>query len=65
MNKDFTYCAIKHKHCKNQRECKRRLANYDEETQTKAMYDGRISFTDGLVCVDNGYENFMEFEDEK
>ncbi len=65
MKNDFTYCTIKYKHCKKQRECKRWLANYDEETQIKAMYEGRISFTDGLVCGDNGYENFKEFKYDK
>lgn len=65
MKNDFTYCIIKYKHCKKQKYCKRWLANYDEEKQIKAMYDGRIWFIDGLVCVDSGYENFKEIEDDK
>ena len=65
MNKDITYCTIKYKHCKKQRECKRWIANYDEDTQIKALYDSNIFFVDGLVCVNGGYENFKEFEDDK
>ena len=65
MNKDIIYCTIKYKHCRKQRDCKRWIANYDEETQVKAIYDSRIVFTDGLVCVNNGYENFKELKNEK
>lgn len=65
MKSDFTYCTIKYKHCKKQRDCKRWLANYDEETQVKAIYDNSIWFTDGLVCVNGGYENFKEIRDDK
>lgn len=65
MNKDIIYCTIKYKHCKKQRDCKRWLANYDENTQIKALYDSNIFFTDGLVCVNSGYENFKEFKDDK
>jgi len=64
MKNDFTYCTIKYKHCKKQRECKRWLSNYTTDKQNKMLYDGRIWFTDGLVCVNNGYENFKEIEDE-
>lgn len=59
MKNDFTYCTIKYKHCKKQKYCKRWLANYDEQTQTKAMYDGRIWFMDGLVCVDSAYDSYV------
>lgn len=65
MKSDITYCTIKYKHCKKQKECKRWLANYDEEKQTKALYDSNFWFMDGLICVDNGYENFKELENEK
>ena len=58
MKNDFTYCTIKYKHCKKQRDCKRWLGNYNVNSQVKA-------FVDGLVCVNSGYENFKEFEDEK
>lgn len=62
---NLIYCTIKYKHCKKQRDCKKWIANYHEETQIKAIYDNRIVFTDGLVCVNSGYDNFKEFEDEK
>ena len=48
MKNDFTYCVIKYKHCKKQRDCKRWLANYDEEKQTKALYDSSFWFMDVL-----------------
>ena len=65
MNKNFTYCTIKYKHCNKQRDCKRWLANYDEKKQTKALYDSNFWFMDGLVCVNSGYDSFKGFEDEK
>ena len=65
MNKDIIYCTIKYKHCKKQKSCKNWIANYDEEIQIKALYDSNIFFVDGLVCINSGYENFKEFEDEK
>ena len=35
------------------------------DASIKALYDSNIFFVDGLVCVNSGYENFKEFEDEK
>ena len=65
MKNDFTYCTIKYKHCKKQRECKRWLSNYTEIQQNKALYDSNFWFMDGLVCSNNGYDFFKEFEDDK
>lgn len=62
---NLIYCTIKYKHCKKQKYCKLWIANYDEETQVKAMYDNSIWFIDGLVCINSGYENFKEIENEK
>ena len=59
MKNDFTYCTIKYKHCKKQRECKRWIANYDEATQTKTLYDGNVWFINGLCCVNSGCDNFI------
>ena len=64
MDSDFTYCCIKYKHCKNQRECKRQIANYDEELQQKALYDSNTWFMDGLSCVEGGYDNFINKDKE-
>lgn len=65
MKNDFTYCTIKYKHCKKQKSCKRWICNYSTYEQGKALYDSNIFFVDGLVCVNSGYDNFKEFEDEK
>ena len=65
MKNDFTYCTIKYKHCKKQRDCKRWIMNYTTDKQNKMLYDSRIVFTDGLVCLNGGYENFKELKNEK
>ena len=65
MKNDFTYCTIKYKHCKKQRECKRWIMNYTTDKQNKMLYDSRIVFTDGLVCLNGGYDNLKELKNEK
>lgn len=64
MKTDFCYCTIKLRHCKKQRECKRWIANYDEDTQIKALYDSNVWFMDGLVCINSGYDNFVNKDKE-
>lgn len=59
LRTDFTYCTIKYKHCKNQRECKRWIMNYSTIDQEKALYDSNVWFIDGLCCVNSGYDNFI------
>lgn len=60
MKADFTYCTIKYKHCNKQKECKRWIANYNEDVQTKALYNSNTWFMDGLSCVEGGYELFIK-----
>lgn len=59
---NLIYCTIKYKHCKKQKSCKRWIANYDDETQTKALYDNSIWFTDGLVCVNSAYDMYIKID---
>lgn len=64
MKTDFTYCTIKLRQCPKQSTCKRWIANYSNEEQTKALYDSDVWFTDGEVCANSGYKLFINKDKE-
>ena len=59
MKADLSYCTIKLRQCPKQQYCKRWIANYSNDEQNKALYDGNVWFTDGKVCANSGYELYI------
>ena len=64
LKTDLSYCTIKLRQCQKQQDCKRWIANYSNEEQNKALYDGNVWFTDGKVCANSGYELYINKDKE-
>lgn len=62
MKSDFTYCTIKYKHCKKQRDCKRWIMNYTTDKQNKMLYDGSVFFIRGKTCINNAYDMYIKID---